>query len=149
MEGRKRKDMPGGKRRLKEKNTTHLADGGRPVRLVLDLKPRVYPPSFFLYLYASPLPRPASRPPWRPFPLREDFSRRAVAIVFAPLLRALPATVPVVAMYVSRDLYLPSRHTELSSNWLDAFPSPLRFAQLKMSPPLSSRNKGVNCKVQR
>lgn len=91
-----------GKKEAEKKNTTHPADGGRPVRLVLDLKPRVYPPSFFLYLYASPAPRPASHPPWRPFPLREDLSRRAVAItiVFASLLRALPATVPVVAMYI-------------------------------------------------
>lgn len=52
-EGRKRKDTPGGKRRLK-KNTTHPADGGRPVRLVLDLKPREYPPSFFFIFTLPP-----------------------------------------------------------------------------------------------
>lgn len=119
------------------KKSTHPANGGRPVRLVLDLKPREYPP-FFLYLYASPLPRPASHPPWRPFPLREDLSRRTVAItvVFAPLLRALPATVSVVTMYMSWDLYLPSRHTELSSNWLDPpFPLPASCHAVKNVAP--------------
>lgn len=36
-----------GEKEAEKKNTTHPADGGRPVRLVLDLKPREYPPSFF------------------------------------------------------------------------------------------------------
>lgn len=79
----------------------------------------------FFYLYASPL-RLDPHPACRSVLFRENFSRRSVAItiIFASLLRALPATVSVVAMYIPWDLYLPSRHTKLSSNWLDGSPVP-------------------------
>lgn len=104
---------------------------------------------FFFYLYASPLcldPHPACRSVL----FRENFSRRTVAItiIFVPLLRALPATVSVVTMYIPWDLYLPSRH--ISFPLIGSMVSPvLYFARLKMSHPLSSKNEGVNCKVYR